>query len=928
MVDISQPVIPEDALGGIAPLLEEVQTRSFDVQGAKDAGFSDAEIANALSQENNFDVAGARQAGFDDANIIQTITTGKPFRETTQTQSFSEGVNRGVQGVLSTILGLPADIANQLIGRIGDPDIPAGTELLAPIREFLSRPQKQPFGGAESIQRGLETALEPIGAEVRGIEDIRPEFRPAGIAGEVVGGAAIPVAAPFAVAKGIGALKPIVRLAQEAPKRFLATELATTTGAATGGAAAEFIDPGDPTSRFLAEVAGGFFNPTSLVLKGGGKAADSARTLIRSFTKVGRETKAAEVIQGIISEAGENPDDIIALLNKADIAGPLTSGQKTGSPALLAIEARLSARSGKFAGEAEELATNSFKTLRELTDNLTRSGDPQALRVAAKLRATYFDDLLSRRIEDAGQEALEARAAIGTETPADLANVSIKAKNILGDALKDARTIETSLWEKIPKKTPLAPNSLIARFDDVKSRLLPEESLPPIAESFIARMKSQVSKGEASNAGELLTFRSRMLALGREARAKQNFSEASQFGELADGALDDLFNLPGDEAINARAFSRQLHEKFTNTFAGNVLGTSKQGGQRIPAEVMLERAFGSGGTRGEVQLRQLEQAADFPNQVFGEPMLSTQERFLRIAAQNTLETGTGRVNPNKLQDFISKNEVTLNRFPELRKTLGDATTAERAFRDVEIASQRATKAIQQRTAFSNLIKIDDPVVAVSDILTSKNTQRNFTQIAKLAKRSGPGAVDGLRSSTLQSVFNKSTNTAGDFSFRRVDQILKRGLSGEKQGVLSLMMQNGVIDSAGASRLKSIVGRAIDIEDALGNQKKLDKLLDNPDALFDLVTRIVGARIGAAGVAGQATGTSLIAASAGSRFARNFADKIPATKINEVLELAAKDPKFMSMLLKKTKTIKQRTEIERQINAFLISAGLQLDEEPE
>jgi len=34
---------------------------------------------------------------------------------------------------------------------------------------------------------------------------------------------------------------------------------------------------------------------------------------------------------------------------------------------------------------------------------------------------------------------------------------------------------------------------------------------------------------------------------------------------------------------------------------------------------------------------------------------------------------------------------------------------------------------------------------------------------------------------------------------------------------------------------------------------------------------------------------------------------------------------MSMLLKKSKTIKQRAEIERQINAFLISAGLQEDE---
>lgn len=890
--------------------------KTFDIQGAKDAGFSDAEIADTLAQQANFDVSGARQAGFDDANIIQTITTGQPFRETTQTQAFAEGVNRGIQGLISTVVGAPVDIAAAGVEKVG--------QLVSPDFQI-----DQPFGGSESIQRGLESVFEPIGAEIRGTEDIRPEFRPAGIAGEVFGGSALPAAAPLAAAKGVGALKAVVKFAQQAPKRFLGVELASTVGAAGAGAAAEFIDPGDPTTRFLSEVAGGFFSPPSLTARIGsktaGKATSSINSLIKSFTKSGRQDKAAQVVQDIISESGENVNDIISLLNKADIAGPLTSAQKTGSPALLAIEARLAARSGKFAGEAEELATNSFKTLRELTDNLTKSGDPQALRVAAKLRATYFDDILSRRIEDAGQEALEARAAIGTETKADLANVSVKAKTLLGDALKDARKIETSLWEKIPKETPLAPDSLIARFDDVKSRLLPEESLPVIAEKFVKRMKGLKAKGEVSNAGELLTFRSRMLALGREASAKQNFSEASQFRELADGALDDLFNLPGDTAINARSFSRQLHEKFTNTFAGDVLGTSKQGGQRIPAETTLERAFGSGGTKGEVRLRQLEQAADFPSQIFGEPMLSTQERFLRITAQNTVDTATGRVNPTKLQDFVSKNEVTLNRFPELRKTLTDATTAETAFRGVEQAGKQATKAIQQRAAFSNLIKTDDPVVAVSEILTKKNTRRNYTQIAKLAKKSGKGAVDGLRSSTLQSAFDKSTNNVGDFSFKKLDQILKKGLSGEKQGVLSLMTQNGVIDAATSTRLKTIVSRAIDIEDALGNQKKLDKLLDNPDALFDLVTRIVGAKIGSAGVAGGATGTSLIAASAGSRFARNFAEKIPATKVNEVLEEAALNTKFMSMLLKKSKTIKQRADIERQINAFLISAGLQLEE---
>lgn len=881
--------------------------KRFDVQGAKAAGFTDAEIAKALAKQANFDIAGAREAGFDDANIIQTITTGEPFRETTQLGAFGAGLSRGAIDLVSTIAGAPVDIATFGIEKAG--------QLISPEFEI-----PKPFGGAESIRGAFTAGSEAIGAPIQRLEEIRPQFRPAGIAGEVGGGAAIPIGAPFAVAKGIGALKPIVKFAQEAPKRFLAAELASTAGAATGGAAAEFIDPGDPTTRFLSEVGGGIFNPTAVALKTGSKAVNSVDNLIKSFSKSGRQSKAAEVIQDIISESGENVDDIVALLNKADIAGPLTSAQKTGSPALLAIESSLAKRSGKFAGEAEELVATSFKTLRELTDNLTRSGDPAALRTAAKLRATYFDDLLGKRLEDAGQQALETRAAIGTETRADLANISIKARASLTDALQDARKIETSLWEKIPKEIRIETDGLFNSVDKVRQKLLPSENLPTLVQDELRRMLD-----EGTNVGEILRFRSRLLAMGRTAKSQGDFDLKNTLDTLSDGILQDLDRLPGDIAEEARTFSRILHEKFTSTFAGSALSTNVRSTERIAPEILLERAFGGGGTQAELRFRQLGEAADFPNQIFGQPMLSTQEQFLRVAAKNTIDTGTGRINPNKLQDFINNNQVTLNRFPELKKTLADATTAEAAFRDVEQATQRATKAIQQRSAFANLIKTDDPVVAVSEILTKKNAQRNYKQIAKLAQRSGPGAVSGLKSSTLQSIFNKATNNIGDFSFRRLDRILKNGLSGEKQGVLSLMTRNGIIDSATGKRLKLIVKRAIDIEDALNNQKKLDKLLENPDALFDLVTRIVGAKIGSAGVAGGAAGASLIAASAGSRFARNFAQKIPATKVNEVLEQAARDPKFMALLLKKTKSVRQRTDIERQINAFLISAGLQLDE---
>ena len=48
---------------------------AFDVEGAKKAGYSDAEIAAHLAQQSNFDVAGAKKAGYSDADIVKHLST-------------------------------------------------------------------------------------------------------------------------------------------------------------------------------------------------------------------------------------------------------------------------------------------------------------------------------------------------------------------------------------------------------------------------------------------------------------------------------------------------------------------------------------------------------------------------------------------------------------------------------------------------------------------------------------------------------------------------------------------------------------------------------------------------------------------------------------------------------------------------------------
>lgn len=51
---------------------------NFDIAGARKAGFTDTQIADALAKKANFDVDGARQAGFKDLDIITRLTPASP----------------------------------------------------------------------------------------------------------------------------------------------------------------------------------------------------------------------------------------------------------------------------------------------------------------------------------------------------------------------------------------------------------------------------------------------------------------------------------------------------------------------------------------------------------------------------------------------------------------------------------------------------------------------------------------------------------------------------------------------------------------------------------------------------------------------------------------------------------------------------------
>jgi hypothetical protein len=756
--------------------------------------------------------------------------------------------------------------------------------------------------------------------------------------------AAAPIAIAKAGIKGRGIIAPIMTMARQSPVRFATVEAASLAGSAQGAALSELYFPGDQGVRLGAEVVGGFLNPVGLVLKSVKGATNAIKETVKSFTKAGREAKVSKLLQDAVRGAGEDPVEIARRLRATELPGvKLTSGQKTGSPTLLSVERRLAKESAAFGGDAEKMVGDSFKALREITDRLTAEGSTEALAAAARVRQQYFQGIVSSRLAKAQQEAAAAWARVGK---ADSQVASKHAYEALDGALVEVRKVEGELWDAIDKNVPMRPEGTMKAYDDLRATMLVSEKVDPIADAEIARLRPKetkdfmtgiVTKEEPSaSAGDLARLRSRMLRLARDARSTPGGADkARQYTAIAEGALEDLSQLPGTAAETARTFSRELNDSFSRTFAGEAIGTERTGALKIDPELLLERAFGRGGASGDIRFRELAEASgftggrgelEFSARIRGQTMLSEQENFLRVAADATTETG-GRVNPQRLQDFVEKNEAVMARFPELRRHLMDAGAAEQTFRDMDSMATVAREAIQKRTAFSQLVGIENVPEAIGKIVKSRSPERNYSQLVRMARKGGQDAVDGLKSATLEYAARQATDGSGVFSFTKYNEVMTRQVAGGRSpGILEMMERQGVLNRRDSDLMRKVLSRALEIDAATKNTTRMDTILQDQDALVDLVIRIAGSRVGAAGAMGAASGSSLVAAGAGVRFMKRIFDKIPNVRVMGVLEEAARKPEFAAALLEKPKTVKQARALERQINAFLLQAGLTPEQE--
>ena len=444
----------------------------------------------------------------------------------------------------------------------------------------------------------------------------------------------------------------------------------------------------------------------------------------------------------------------------------------------------------------------------------------------------------------------------------------------------------------------------------------------------------------------LIKARSDLLDFAKNAAAKGDVAEASIYGQMAESLLDDMDSLGMPAYDNARAYSRSLNDTFTRTFANKVTSTTTTGAQRYIPEMLVNEVFRGGGDMTARRMLNMEEAVNFSaikysqavNQ-FGinssealalKPLADNattrvnsikdaQSRLLRTAASESINPLTERVDPLKLTKFINKNKNLLKRL-NLYDDLSNATTAELTLRSVTDRNSEWMKTVGKTAAFAQVLEVENPTQAIINMLNpTKNPIRNMQQLANLAKKGGPDAVDGLKSSIFEYAYNKAVSLDGtNFNADKFQAILFDPLAKGQPSIMQLMQRNGIANAAEIGRTRDIAKAMSRVFNVMDDPTELGNVMENADGLTELAFSIAGSYVGTAlapkGISG------LIASSAAGKYLRGTFLANPQLLLSGVLEAATQDPVLFKALLSRPANAKQAVALQTVLHKYGITAA--------
>ena len=461
------------------------------------------------------------------------------------------------------------------------------------------------------------------------------------------------------------------RGARRFPKTTAFTE-GVLTPVVTGGAGAfaEGLAPGNEAIRIGAEFIASNALPLTF-LRSLPDVASSASQKGKAF--FGADKKKEQLFERVNEiydkyASPEQYDKMISELTSDEItrqfaeAFPgieLTAAQKSQDDILRTIEAARASRSE----DLDATRKQNFDKAREFTLKFIRAlqeeGTPDSIRAAAQLRSSFFDDLLSARLNQNLDRLARANARVrfrgtdmegeaGTESIQDL---SEKLAELVRADLGLARKHEADLWDAVPDVTYFSQGDDLPGYIDMWKNGLGFRK--KASRNFFQGRYGEINAivdehfgnlglrrvPDPNNPGEfivddsdiapvtlkdLVELRTKVLQATRnaasgEAPDKTDVAKLSEFSQALLEEIKEMDPTSGKASqtlTTARQFSDALNDVFTRSVLGKVSRQRRTGEDfQIPEMLLQQMQIGRNADLTQVRVAQLQNFSEFMEQI-------------------------------------------------------------------------------------------------------------------------------------------------------------------------------------------------------------------------------------------------------------------------------------------------------------------------
>lgn len=689
---------------------------SLDIQQAKQEGYSDAEIADYLASKKNFDIAGARKEGYPDVEIISHLADQK---ERSTLEYLSSKVASGVVQMAA----LPAETvaAGGRLLRRGLSQIPGYTDVVPDlpmaspaqaVKQIIGVPELQPqnalerYGGAVAEFAGA--SLIPGAGIVSGAAHKLPAV--AGLIGSSIGG-------------GVGS--------EAGGDIAQATGLPRAVGQIPGGIAGA-IYGGTPSTLF--SKAKGLMGSQV----GTQYAARELEKHVQAHPFVSDNiSRAAEISQKITQAAGKpfNP----TLGERTGATGVLALQTDLAGKSAMGVERAMAVRSGNVAAlqaaresmfpkglEVQRASSNLLTHIERTLDGKINQIE-QLKRGVAETIPQHGQQLAGQKLLDLRKEAFQIAKGIKDRKLNDLytsgRNVTIVTDD-MAEATKAIIKDDMNTFQKLPGMLRETVSKWLPKEGETITLLGPQGK--PL--STIAKTDPKpVTFDEFHSA-----WRETNRQLGQSIRSGDVQSSAflSKLKVVLSNKLNSIEASGSNVAEKLRDFNRFYSTKYAPVFREGVGGkmvAEGRFGEQMKTENIVKAFFNPSGMD------------DFAA-IYGQNPQAQQalkDGVLGMFARSAIKDGA--INVKSAQNFITRNNETLNRLPDIKNLLSNRTLVTEALVERNarlIASQKQI----DRTALVNITKTNDITEFVTKNIKDPRTLMQILSLPGTARDTALRAI--------------------------------------------------------------------------------------------------------------------------------------------------------------------------------------------